>query len=333
MKPIAGLLVMVTAVGGLIAGCRNDESAPEAEGTSSQPSTGYRELIARRPDPDLARLAERSSPGYKGEDTGESFYDILKLRDIGDTKAVAVLERILVDHTDSTRIHGFAAAQALFCIDTPQAHKILAKHLLTSQYNTSLAIDYTFHWEMPEPQRSRFIEQYHLQNLSKDLALELTAKPQQAKGGQRIDFTLVLRNVSDKAYRVPDRQVYLGQMLYFQDQNGLFAGTESTVLYYIDPTKWVQLAPGDSHKYDIAVRIKAVAQLKNRYRSLSKDASLVADTFDMMFDIKKAGRFNVYAMIEQAPFTQAQIGHWGFDNPWSGRAVSKPVTVEIFQDE
>src|SRR5579871_5241931 len=90
----------------------------------------YQEILAARAVPDLDQLVERCSPDLRGPDATESFWDLLKLREIADPKAVPVLEKVLAENLPTTRIHGFAAAQALFCIGTPEAHKILKQHLL-----------------------------------------------------------------------------------------------------------------------------------------------------------------------------------------------------------
>ena len=60
-----------------VVGCRKDKPAAERNSPSSEHTTDYGELLAARPVPDLARLAERSSPGYGGKDTIEAFHDIL----------------------------------------------------------------------------------------------------------------------------------------------------------------------------------------------------------------------------------------------------------------
>jgi hypothetical protein len=318
------VLVAVLAGIGFIFGCQKVD-------TGNESLTEFGRLIADRPLPDLTRLADRSSPSYqyKGEDVMGSFYDILKLREVGDKKAVPVLEKILVEHAGSTRIHGFAAAQALFCIGTSDAHRILAKHLLSSRYNAQLSINYAYHCEMAEPKRSRFIKRYHLQNLSKDLALKLKAKKHEDKDGQLIDLTVILHNVSGEPLEFWDKQVYLGQMLYFQTLNGRFARTRQTVVYNPPSPRTRKLLPGATHEYKVSVRVKDVDLMERRMPSLSEDAEIVACTSDIMFDIRKGGRFKVYAMFEQQPLPQTQINQLGLKNPWSGRAVSKPITVRF----
>ena len=108
-------------------------TTPATQPAGSSPTT-FREILATRAAPDLRTLAERSDPNRTGPGAKEAFYDILKLREIRDANAVPVLENILADHSSSHRIHRSAAAQALFCIDTPAAHKVLAGPLLAGRY-------------------------------------------------------------------------------------------------------------------------------------------------------------------------------------------------------
>src|SRR5262249_47393320 len=130
-------------------------SASEVAATPGERRT-YQEIVAARPAPDLTRLVERCSPDLRGPDATESFWDLLKLPEAPHPKAVPVLEKVLVENLPTTRIHGFAAAQTLFSIGTPEAHKILKQHLLTEGARAELAVMYTSHWEMREPRRSRF---------------------------------------------------------------------------------------------------------------------------------------------------------------------------------
>src|SRR5262245_49763245 len=56
------------------------------------------EILAARPAPDLASLARRSAPTVRGPDATDSFWDLLKVREIAYPKAVPVLEEILVEN-------------------------------------------------------------------------------------------------------------------------------------------------------------------------------------------------------------------------------------------
>jgi hypothetical protein len=53
------------------------------------------------------------------------------------------------------------------------------------------------------------------------------------------------------------------------------------------------------------------------------------DARDVVFDIQKPVEFTVRAMIAVQPLPPVRVARLGFDNPWSGRAVSKPVTILI----
>ncbi len=297
--------------------------------SQSDEQTEFAKLIAARPFPDLERLAERSAPNYTGKDVSEAFYDILKLREVGDTNAVPVLEKIMADNLYSTRIHGFAASQALFCIGTQEAHQILSKYLLTDRYFAGLGINYTFHWQMQEPRRRSFIEQYHLKSISKDLAVKLDAEEVNDANDQYINFIVVLHNLSDEPLRILDRQVYRGRMLYFFSDTGQFVRRYEPVEYKMLPPQFIELVPNSTHRYDIRVYIKRLGEQKLPYWGSAEDATIVLETNDMIYDIAQPGRFKVYAMVEAQPPTKAQIEKLGFENLWSGRVVSQAVDIKV----
>lgn len=288
----------------LIAGCTND--APDS----------YADLIASRPAPNLDTLAERSRPGQSHEIELEAFPDILKLREVGDASAVPVLEEIIVADAHSGRIHAYAAAQALFCIDTPEAHAIISKFLLTSSYPAQQGIFYTFYWEMREPERSSFIDRYHLKVLSQDLNVELSFISSRTEGAQEIVFTVKASNTSNKAIRISDLQVYQGLVLHFRDDSGSFRQGHQTVEYGMPMPKWLELAPGAIHQFDIIVTVE-----------FGED--MASHTNDVGYDLDKPGRFEVYALVEAGKPTAAQLDYLKFNNLWWGRAVSKPIEVVI----
>lgn len=309
-------LITFTMVICLFVACGSSETDSYAMGRSSNSLTDFEKLIADRPSPELEHLADRSSPEVKSTDAIEAFYDILKLRDIGGDDALPVLEKIMASHVDSTRIHGYAAAQALFCIGTQRAREILSKYLLDSHYLASQGIDYAFHWQMNDSKRNSFIDQYHLKNLSDDLKLDLNADVQRDQDLQRISFTLTLQNNSDKPFRIVNNNFYLGRMLYFRSEKGHFFRAVETVDYDMPMPEWLQLAPGDSHVYEINVNVSIKDKLKY-------------ESGDVAYEIDETGKFKVYGMLEAPPPTQKQIENLMFENVWSGRAVSKPIEVTI----
>jgi len=307
---------------------------------SSEHATDYVELLAARPIPNLVNLAERSSPNYSGKDKDatEAFYDILKLREVGDANAIPVLEQILADHNANTgHIHGYAAAQALFCIGTPEAHNALAKYLLTNTYQARYGIEFTSNWQMNQSKCTPFIERYHLINLSKDLELKLDgvksdANTVEAKNVTQYDFTLTLRNISDKAFSIRDVEERQALMLYFQSETGDFIlGKMAGPIWSSKsmPPHWVELKSGESHRYNIALSVKQIGKQERRNLKLSKDATLIAESTDVRFILNNAGPFKVYAMFQQQPPPQTRIDHFKINNQWSGRAVSAPVAIDI----
>ncbi|MBN2183280.1 MAG: hypothetical protein JW715_15320 [Sedimentisphaerales bacterium] len=306
-------------------GCVGKDNSEAGE----EPLTEFGRLLADRPAPDLQRLAERSSPEYTGEDTAEAFYDILKLRDIPDVNAIPVLEEILSQDNYKGRIHGYAAAQALFCIDAPEAHQVLSKYLLTPNYYALSGINYTFSWEMDKSKRDNFIEQYHLKNISKDMEVKVGLEKNKTTSGQKLDFKVTLKNISQKSYRIRDKQVYLGQMLFFRSQSGRFLQWCQPVDYEMPMPKWIELAPGESREYNISMDIRHKGTQKLPYFGKDEDVTIMLETFDMICGIEKPGKYKVYAMVEEQPLTKAHLEQLDFDNPWPGRAVSEPIVVEI----
>jgi len=303
-------------------------------GEAEPEGKSFRELIRERPAPDLERLAERAAPGLRGQDAMDAFRDILKLRETKAPKAVPVLQQILDAHVGSTRIHGFAAAQALFCIGTPEAHEVLSKYLLSGKYPVDGGINYAYHWEMSEPERSQFIEQYHLRNLSDDLRVTLERKEPQEPTTTEFVFVMTLKNTSNKPFRVRKAR-HIGRHLVFRSEGGRYARNVETVTLYLvlPPEAWRELVPGATCEFEIPVTVSRIEQVKRRWpkKWLSDNAKLVAHTKDVAYDIIKPGKFQVRALFAETPLTAAQVRVLGFDNAWSGRAVSEPVTVEIGQ--
>jgi hypothetical protein len=286
----------------------------------------FGKIIEQRPAPDLERLAERSAPGNEGKDATEAFYDILKLRDVGNAKAIPVLEKILSDHTNSTRIHGYAAAQALFCIGTPEAHRILSKYLLNKNYFAGLSINYIYYWEMDKSKRDSFIEQYHLKNISQDMTIKISAR----SVGQQLIFTVTLTNTSKEPYRILDKRIHLGEMVFFESKNGrYFDGSMYAIPGYgAEWPNWIVLKPGEPHQYNIVMEVSANTN-KSAISEKDEHVALILRTDDFVYGLDKPGEFKVYAMYENQPISKEYLEKMDFDNPWSGRAVSEPIVVNI----
>ena len=265
---------------------------------------------------DLATLPERAARNYPGSQ--EPFEQILKLRETGGATAVPALTQVMAVDVLNRRIHGYAASQALFNIGTPEAHQALAKYLLDPRYRANEGIDYAFHWNMAEPARSRFIDQYHLVNLAKELALELTSRvPAGAK--DQIEFTVTLKNLSDKPLQLEKHEVYLANLLHFRTSDGHYCRGMETVDYDLGMPTWLTLAPGATHTYRIEAKIASADRL-------------ALTTRDMRFDLGQPGKFTVVAMLEAPPRTPEQLAAAKITDAWSGRAVSKPIEVLLPPD-
>jgi hypothetical protein len=288
----------------------------------------YQEILAARPAPDLDRLVERSSPDVSGTDATESFWDLLKLREIADPKAVPVLEKVLTENLPTTRIHGFAAAQALFCIGTPEAHKILKGNLQSEDARTELAVMYTSHWEMREPKRSRFIEQYLLKNLSKSLVVKLERQePEDPVEGQ-ITLRLILRNASDDAIHLlaPEDRPFL---LYLRDEKQRYIPQYRGGTICPGPSNIIELDPGQTHSTTLTV---VTAPNTGQVRDASAKVVVGVQGTADQFAVSSPGRFEFVALIEAAPLNAAQREHLKVDDSWTwwtGRAVSAPLAVDL----
>ncbi len=292
---------------------------------SKKPQT-FQELLAARPAPDLTTLVRRSSPMTQGEEASESFLDLLKLREMKDASAASVLEKILVENRPTTRIHGFAAAQALFAIGTPEAHQILSRNELS----TRLAVDYTSHWEMREPLRSRYIERHLLKNLAKDLVVELEQTPATPASNGRLNLVIVFRNVSDQSFFIHDHD-FPGDMLHLRDATGQFMPRIHSHTMCKGQSKNIELKPGQSHRLDVAIEVAAADPQKRPPRSTGKPIVKVEKS-GHHFDINAPGRFEVLALFEAEPLSDEQRTFLKVDQNWkwwTGRAVSKPLSINL----
>ena len=287
----------------------------------------YQDIIAARPAPDLTTLARRSSPKTQGEEATESFWDLLKLRETPDAKAVPVLEKILVENGPTTRIHGFAAAEALFCIGTAEAHRILARY---EPADARLAVDYTSHWEMKEPLRSRYIERYLLKNLSKSLVVEVEQAPPVTQPKDLLNLVVIFRNASDESFHILDHE-FPGDMLHLRVATGQYLPRIHGGTMCASAGKYVELTPGKTHRFNVTIELSTADSKK---RSKKATGEVVADVREAghYFDINSSGRFEVLALFEARPLTEEGRTFLKVDQDWkwwTGRAVSKPLSIDI----
>jgi hypothetical protein len=321
------------------------------KGADDPPET-YRQIIARRQAPQLEGLARRASPDQQGEMATESFWDLLKLRDqpVAAAEGAAELVKILAAHEDSTRIHRFAAAQALFAIGDHDATRALEKHLLSPLYPAHLAVTYSSHWEMAEPQRSQFIEKYLLRDLADDLGVSVHARwsdGEAAKGaaraadkdnGKKLLVKVTLVNASQRVLAVLVEHQYQTMALHLRGPSGMFVPQSHLVVYGPDPGRFVRLRPGESTSFDVALEMKAYdATLAKTHKFMRNAGAIKAflKSPDTGFALSEFGRYELSAMIVRMPLVDEQKKsireRQGIDpsEVWTGRAVSKPVEVEF----
>ena len=288
----------------------------------------------------VAELAEREAPDdYDAllklaaeEAETKGFYALLKLRDRGDGRAVPVLEKVLARELPGTRIHGFAAAQALSCIGTPEAHQLLARYLNTPQYHANLAVDYAFHWDMAPAKRDAFIERYHLTSTSKDLTVSLGAERQ---GTGEIVFTIAVRNVSNKPFRVHKPGDYVGKLLVLRAAGGQFVNRWEIVRLHAAQLTFDQmyptLEPGASHTWRIVTRPRRESD-KVWHPVMRAPQGLLLASQDVAHFVGKPGKFQAYVLFDVAPLTKQQLEYHKVGDPervWCGRVVSNPVEITI----
>ena len=302
-------------------------AVPAAKTPSDGPTRTMAEVLATWPAPKLAGLVERSRPDVRGADAENSFWDILKLRDIGDRVAVPVLAEILAINAGSGRTHGYAAAQALFCIGGDQAFAALDKHLFQiGEYNEQLATMYAFHWDMPEPKRGQFVERYLLKSIGNDIEVALEAKPEE---GGKIQFGLTVRNVSDKPL---DVLVPVIDKLYLRAADGRFLPWHEMRIKADRPIeKWVLLKPGETQTVTASAISMKADEIRKANPRLPKEAREVLRLGNVEYYISELGKCQAQFVLEQRPLAREQKEKLKLENPWSGRAVSKPITIDLVE--
>jgi hypothetical protein len=320
-----GFLLISTACAGLIAGAADPPPASPAD----RPKT-YTAILATRPAPDVATLARRSSPKVAGEQAQESFWDLLKLRNVPDPKAVPALEQVLRENLPTTRIHGYAAAEALFCTGTPEALAALDKAIAGPNYRTDLAIMYAFHWEMPPPARDEFLRRYHLNSLAKDVSL--TVEPGPMKGPDPA-ITVSVTNLTQHPIRLPAPFFDPGD-LYFENADGRILWSRDSGMREMLKSGSTTLPPDGKQSLTFTLHARRLAKNERPDPTLPADQTLCLEAGGLQFLIGKPGRFKVYALLTAQPVPQERLKELHLpegETMWSGRAVSEPAAVEIAQ--
>jgi len=303
----------------------------------SQKRPTFRETLRDWPAPDLAQLRQRCAPNVKWPESSDSFSDILKLRDCGDERAVPMLQDVLAENFTNGRIHGFAAAQALFCIGSPEANRALACQPWTNWFQVDWAINYTTHWEMPEPQRSRFIQQYFLRSISTNLVLEVQDISSARKSRDLREFELKFRNTSQAPFALLLPEIAPDMLLYIRDAQGRIL---PRILHPPDsamyPPRCVKLEPGGSHDLRARLFLEVAETIRDRGELGAGKVLVVVDGAAVRFDIETLTGLEIVAMFEQPPLNQATRSYHKIldgQEAWSGRVVSAPAKASFALQE
>lgn len=264
---------------------------------------------------------------------GKGFDAILKLRERRDERAIPALEKILKEHLGTGDIFGFAAAQALFCIGTPEAHDVLVRYLFTDKYDVELGINYTFHWEMMQSARDSFIRRYHLRSSSNDIKIQLEAGYKIEEDKQKITFSVTLTNISKNELYLYIPGTYTGKLLLFYSEDGYFVRDMQTADHecFIEPVSFTKLGSGKSiFLTTTAIPCWSEMPGSSFFPGLFKDEAFIMDFKDVAHIIEKPGRFKVYAVFSVGKrFADVQEELLDLPPVWSGRVVSEPVEIEI----
>jgi len=250
-------------------------------------------------------------------------------------EAVPFLEKVLERYRGTDNVFGFAAAQALFSIGSDRAHAILRRVLLSGDYNTQFGLAYSTGWpiwKMEAQKRSAFIEQYHLVNVSNELALALRSERQGSwlRSGP-LTFQVVLTNTTPKPVRLFKEQ---GGFLVLRDPKGDYVvGGPQFVNKSVAKEKrliaeedFPQIDPGKP----IVYRIECWPRVGDPRPWVKDDKALVLDCGDFgITTLTSPGKYTAYALISvDRARAVALAENLGLPKPWLGTVVSKPVEFD-----
>jgi hypothetical protein len=312
-------------------------NAPTAAPADEKPRT-VRDVITTRPSPKLEGMAERSAPERIGDDVSEAFWDILKIRDNPDPAAIRELTEVVESNAkaDSNRINRFAAGQALYCIGTPDAMKVVETDVARREFSIDLALMYVDHWDMREPARSRFMERMLLRDAGDGgLSVDVSPAWRERDGRRVLEVTVKLTNRGEKPISLLLNKAFPVARLQIRDQDGTFAITKAFGLREHEPQSWIRLAPGASEERVASLELKRDAASTRPFQTGRVQAVLSDGGAGL--GLPAFGKYRVSALVAQPPLTEQAIKsrtrQTGQDvDPnelWAGRVVSKPVEVQI----
>ena len=260
-----------------------------------------------------ADLAERSHPKAQGEGTMAAFKDLLLLRDEPAPGAAEILAQVVADHEGSTRIHKYAATQALSAIGTQRADDLLERCVARADFDGRQAFDYAFHWNMKPTDRDRYLRRFVLRDFGEAPALEVRVAEAAEDAKHWLDVEVVVRNDTDHELEIRKPTKYFGQMLVFRSAAGRVARTLYPATCEFMGARSITLAPGELRRVTIQVsRPEPVAE--GAAKSWNVDPNgLTATAGGYHYFFAGAGRHEVMA-------------RW---TSRRGRSVSAPVPVTL----
>ncbi|MBP8016550.1 hypothetical protein KAZ01_00945 [Candidatus Gracilibacteria bacterium] len=263
---------------------------------------------------------------FNSENVPINFESLIKLRDLADERTISIYENILQKHLKTTNIYGYAAAQGLYNIGNKKCLQILDKYLLSENYYSTRGIKYTFHWKMDKNKRNAFIKDYHLKNSSNDLVIDLKVDKIEKN---IMKFQISIKNVSNNDLKLNFSDLYLGDLLQIESNDGDFLNKSQYVDYEF-VNKVEVLKPNTTKQYTFTGEVKKKINT-NFFDMFSNMEQLKESEYLLVFNdifhiLKKYKEYNVYAIYE---YPKIFADNSKEKNLWYGRVVSNAVKIQI----
>ena len=243
---------------------------------------------------------------------------ILHMENIEAEAAIPSLQETLAT---SDNIREYAAAQALFCMGTKEAHQILREYVLASDYDILASMGYAFHWDMEESKRDIFLRQYHLRSSSEDISLSLAVAPVPGRTNT-VAFHITLTNTAERPLRLAYPLKHFGACVLLLSPTGHFMRQFTTGACEQNLRPPEQLSPGQSFTFSFKGEVKFQRTSVPREELAN---ALVLDCGNLAHRLEGTGKYQAYAVYcFQKPRNNSL-----FDKAWEGRAVSEPVQVHL----
>lgn len=290
-----------------------------------QQEIGYfREIALNREAPDLSTLVKRATNDTRDKIVMDSFYDLLYLRERPNPSALPELIDVFNHYRD---IHGhimkYAAAQAIYTSRTPGSGPFLMNNLISPYYSAIHGINYAFHHNMQKKERDRFIELYHLVNISNDLQVKTEIKGSASEGYL---FKMHFKNSGEKNIEL--NKAFIRAGFYFKNDTG-YSITHPRPFKYMKFKRAIKknfiLKPGEVYIAEFPAKIQDKSVYRKTSYMIPEYSNMVLEIGAYYFPLKKGEKYKVYAMFELMKSDFARHPDQRFKDIWTGRAVSEPV--------